>query len=176
VIVEMEKMKDIKEHKTFKLLLESVEKDSKDLEIKNIDRSKFKDIDYKFYHEYVPKDFPDLPPIPTKTEIDEGFVRFSAYRNDKRITPDGRLLPGAYTTTINDSRFVFCGLNAVARYALPNYWPAKYVFTIVPPHDIKIRIGTVKPNFSQSGGGIEAFFETGTPEHTVIGPYKTPER
>src|SRR5258707_11219793 len=37
-----------------------------------------------------------------KTKADEVFKRFSAYENDRRVTPDKGLLPGSYATTEED--------------------------------------------------------------------------
>jgi len=110
------------------------------------------------------------------TRDNEGFKRFSAYKDDKRKTPGRGLRKETYATTVNDINVVPSGLSAVARYALPNPWPAIYVLTITPPKDTKIRCGTVQPAFNQSGGGVEIFFEDETPDNTVSGPYVIPER
>ena len=106
----------------------------------------------------------------------EGFKRFSAYKNDRRITDQRGLREGTYVTTVNDVGVVPSGLGAVARYALPNPWPAVYVSTVTPPGSTPIEYGTVQPAFYQSGGGIEVFFRDGTPNGTVSGPYMITER
>jgi hypothetical protein len=38
------------------------------------------------------------------TKADEVFKRFCAYQNDRRVTPDGRLLPNSYATTDEDAK------------------------------------------------------------------------
>lgn len=111
--------------------------------------------------------------IPRKEEI---FKRFSAYKKDRRVTPDKGLFPGTYATTKNDSTMVPSGLSAVARYALPNCWPAKYVFTIKPSQGTKIKCGTVTPAFNQAGGGVEVCFDDGTECDTVERAKDLPER
>lgn len=110
------------------------------------------------------------------TRDGERFIRFSAYKNDRRITPNRGLFEGTYATTVNDGHVVPSGLSAVARYALPNPWPAIYVLAITPPKDTKIRCGTVRPAFNQSGGGVEILFQNRTPDNTVSGPKVIPER
>jgi len=110
------------------------------------------------------------------TKDHEGFKRFSAYKNDRRITDKRGLLEGTYVTTVNDVGVVPSGLGAVARYALPNPWPAKYVFTVTPLGNTPLEYGTVQPAFHQSGGGVEVFFRMGTGANTVSNPYAIPER
>lgn len=110
------------------------------------------------------------------TRDNEEFKRFSAYKNDRRITPGRSLHQGTYATTVKDISVVPSGLSAVSRYALPNPWPAIYVFTITPPEGTKIQNGTVQPAFNQSGGGVEIFFPNGTSDNTVSDPYIIPDR
>lgn len=107
---------------------------------------------------------------------DEVFKRFSAYKNDNRVTPNRGLYSGTYTTTEKDSTVVPSGLSAVGRYALPNFWPAKYVFDITPSQDTKIKCGTVRPAFNQAGGGVEILFVDGTGPSTVSNPDEISER
>lgn len=97
----------------------------------------------------------------------EIFKRFSAYNNDRRVTSTLSLSPGTYATTNNDSSMVPSGLSAVGRYALPNIWPARYVFRISPSQGTLIKCGTVRPAFNQSGGGVEVLFVNGTTSNTV---------
>jgi len=105
----------------------------------------------------------------------DGFKRFSAYGNDRRITPDRGLAAGSYVTSVSDAQVVPNGLTAIGRYALPNPWPAAYVYTIVPVSGIPIQCGTVRPNFGQSGGGVEVLFVDPAPAGSVCGPYRIPE-
>lgn len=110
------------------------------------------------------------------TKADEVFKRFSAYENDRRVTPDRSLLPGSYATTEEDAKNVKTGKQAVVRYALPNPEPASYVFTITPKKDTKIQRGTVEPANDQPGGGAEVIFSKGTDANTVtLSPAKIPD-
>jgi hypothetical protein len=73
-----------------------------------------------------------------KTLAREVFKRFTAFESDRRITADHGLSPGTYATTEADEKNVKTGLEAVARYALPNPKPAIYVFTVKPLKDTPI--------------------------------------
>lgn len=110
------------------------------------------------------------------TKIGEKFKRFSAFRDDHRINPDGSLKPGSYATTEEDAKNVRTGMDAVRRYALLNPAPAIYVFTIAPPEKTKIKKGIVQPQYNQPGGGVEVKFIDGTPANTVTGPDVISER
>lgn len=105
---------------------------------------------------------------------DEIFKRFSAYRNDKRITDKYGLYPGTYATTEEDAEHVNTGMDAVARYALPNLEPAIYVFTIKPTEKTAIQRGIVQPANNQPGGGVEIIFTKGSDDNTVSGPDTIP--
>jgi len=110
------------------------------------------------------------------TEKNKIFKRFSPYRNDRRINEDGSLKTGAYATTEADARNVKTGTDATNRYALPSDDPAIYVFTIQPPEETAVRIGTVEPANGKPGGGVEALFVEGSPKNTVTGPDTIPAK
>jgi len=110
-----------------------------------------------------------------ETEKDEIFKRFTAYRNDRRITARGSLLHDTYATTEEDARNVKTGKEAVERYALPNPKPAIYRFTIEPNEDTRIRKGIVQQAYSYKGSGVEIIFIDGTTDNTVTGPGTIPE-
>jgi hypothetical protein len=105
---------------------------------------------------------------------EERFKRFSAYANDRRVTPTGALLPGTYATTEEDAKHVRTGRDAVRRYALPNPMPAVNVFTIDPPIRTILKRGIAQPAYGQPGGGVEVIFVTGSPPKTVTGPVQIP--
>jgi len=112
-----------------------------------------------------------------KTEDGDVFIRFTAYMNDRRITPEGALRPGTYATTEADSRNVRTGAEAVERYALPDPRPAKYRFQIDPIKDTVYRGGTVQPAYEHKGGGVEVIFDDGTDDGTVtMSPTILPEK
>ena len=110
-----------------------------------------------------------------KTKEKEVFKRFTAYENDRRINPDGSLLPGTYATTEEDAKNVRTGKEAVARYALPNPKPASNKWTIKPWKDTLVQYGIVEPANDQPGGGVEVLFKDGTHAGTVTGPEKIPD-
>lgn len=125
--------------------------------------------------QYGKKGLPAKDAPHEKTKAGEVFKRFSAYTNDRRILPDGSLLPNTYATTEEDAKNVSTGKQAVARYALPNPEPASNVFTIQPNRDTTIQIGIVLPAYDHPGGGVEVLFGEGTQPRTVTGPEKITE-
>lgn len=110
-----------------------------------------------------------------QTAPGEVFMRFTAYSNDRRITPEKGLLPGTYATTEEDSRVVATGEQAVERYALPNPAPAVYRFRIDPTVGTQHQAGIVQPAYGHAGGGVEVLFTDGTAKDTVSGPAVLPE-
>lgn len=116
-------------------------------------------------------------PLLSRTTLPgEGFIRFSAYPNDKRIGSDGSVANNTYATTIGDARFAVSGLAVAGRYALPNPSPAVYAYTIVPGAGVPARLGTARPAYFQAGGGVELMFPTGAPVGSAFKPYDIPEK
>ncbi len=109
------------------------------------------------------------------TEMEDVFKRFSAYAKDRRVRPDGCLLPGTYATTEADARNVRTGSEAVQRYALPNPAPASYVLTSQPDSKTPIQRGVVAAANGQPGGGVEVIFPNGTQANTTTGPATIPD-
>jgi hypothetical protein len=103
------------------------------------------------------------PPFPLQTREPEYFVRFSAFKNDRRVGADGSLLPGTYVTSKRDAEHVPSGFAAVGRYALPNPMSAIHRFDALAPGGTVGWVGTVLPSFGQSGGGVEIKLTKGLP-------------
>lgn len=113
---------------------------------------------------------------PQNTDAGMTFARFSAYRDDKRITRERSLVEGTYATTWVDAVLnVETGEEAVERYALPDPTPAKFRFRIDPIAGTPYRQGTVQPAFGHEGGGVEVIFDEGTDPGSVTGPRELPE-
>jgi hypothetical protein len=110
------------------------------------------------------------PPFPLLTQSAENFVRFSAFRNDRRVQSNGSLLAGTYVTSKRDANFSPSGCAAVGRYALPNMLPAVNRFDITVPAPTAGLVGTVASAFGQAGGGAEIEFTNATPAGSVTGP------
>jgi hypothetical protein len=115
------------------------------------------------------------PPFVFRSKPKEQFARFSAFLKDRRIQPDGSLLPGTYVTSKLDANFATSGFAVVGRYALPNIMPAVHRFDIVVSGTISGLVGTVAPAFAQSGGGVEIEFTAGAPAGSVTGGATIPE-
>jgi hypothetical protein len=119
-------------------------------------------------------DAPQLPsPIPhrlfrktaliiTRTSSSpQAFFRYSARRRDPRVDPKtGDFASGTYAAPWSEAPLVPSGFAAVARYALPNPFAARRVYTIVTDSTPQV-IGAAAPNHGQSGGGVEVLFPKG---------------
>ena len=101
---------------------------------------------------------------------DEFFVRISAYADDKRIDfINKKLKPGSFTTTFYDYRdCVSTYDDPIDRYALPNDEKINFAFFIKPRSFDKLQRGIVQPAFDHEGGGIEAYFDSGTFDNTFL--------
>ena len=87
------------------------------------------------------------------------FHRFSAFKPDFRVDPaTGSFSAGTYAAPESEVPFVPTGFVAVGRFALPNKWPASYLYEIEAPVGTIVDFGTVAPAFGQAGGGVEAYF------------------
>ena len=83
------------------------------------------------------------------------FFRYTSSPADGRFSA-GQLNSDTYLTTFNDQQFVNSGFGAVGRYALPLPMPASYKHEYTLPAGTRLLVGTVAPQFGQSGGGVEA--------------------
>lgn len=82
------------------------------------------------------------------------FYRFIMVPSDHRYS-GGTIARDTYLTRELDCKMVNTGFGAVGRYALPIPVPASYVFEYLLPAGTVLNVGTVAPNFGQSGGGVE---------------------
>jgi len=121
-------------------------------------------------------DGPATESSPRNTDKSILFARFTAHRDDKRITSVGGLVPGTYATTWVDAVLnVMTGAEAVERYALPDPTPAKFRFRIDPLAGTLYRQGIVQPAFGHEGGGEEVLFDEGCAPGSVTGMKELPE-
>lgn len=111
----------------------------------------------------------------TLTKAGEIFCRFSAFRDDFRITEHRALTPGTFATTKEDADKVKTGREAISRYALENKNSANNRFTITPEENTELQEGIVQPAYGETGGGIEVIFVNGTTNWTVSQPEVLPE-
>jgi hypothetical protein len=108
------------------------------------------------------------------TQANDTFVRYSAFRADRRIGSQGNVLPGTYATSAMDAKLALTGYGNVGRYALPNLLPPVYQFDITMPTPTPAMVGTIAPAFGQAGGGAEIELTQGSPAGTVQGPKMIP--
>ena len=115
------------------------------------------------------------PAFPLLTNSSELLVRFSAFSGDRRVSPDGSVLPGTYVTSERDAAFSPSGFAVVGRYAPPNMLPAVHRFDITVPARTAGLVGTVVPAFGQAGGGVEIELKDGAARGSVTGRSTIPE-
>ncbi len=84
------------------------------------------------------------------------MFRFTASKDD--ICYDSEKLElrkNTYLAPMLDVVNVTTGYRAVGRYSLPFPAPARYQHEYIIPANTHIHVGTVEPQFGQSGGGVE---------------------
>jgi len=113
---------------------------------------------------------PSLPPnlyahlpFQAATRPNEHFFRFEAWPTSLKLTVGnpGAIAAGTYASPASELPFMTTGFGAVARAALPSYFPAVFRYELKPAPSTQMRCGAVIPNYGQSGGGVEVFFLNG---------------
>lgn len=101
-------------------------------------------------------------PLVTKTNGEEGFLRFSWVTPDLRVNSvNGTVSPGTYAAPYRDGIKISSGLEAVGRFALYVVLPAKFTVLLTPPPGTAVELGAVAPAHGQAGGGVEGYFPAG---------------
>lgn len=122
----------------------------------------------------APAPWPSSPTLVAKSTTigSEVFWRLCAVKPDPRLRGNV-LVPGTYLTSDEDMKLVNTGFGVVGRYALPSPFPASHINECRPTGGETFNIGTTRPNFGQSGGGVEILF----PSYSVPATYhkKMPE-
>lgn len=99
-----------------------------------------------------------LPPFRTITKPSEVFYRFEPWPTSRRINQgDQSIAAETYAAPESELFFAPTGFAAVARYALPQIFPAVFRWELQPARTT-ILCGAVVPRFGQSGGGVEVYF------------------
>jgi hypothetical protein len=100
------------------------------------------------------------------------FYRFLSSNSDCCFNGT-ELLKNTYLTSVTDGSHVTSGFEAVGRYSLPIPFSANYRAEYLLPAATAIDVGTVAPNFGQSGGGVEVRLHNDT-KVTFIGLHALP--
>jgi hypothetical protein len=90
------------------------------------------------------------------------FYRYESFPTSRRIDVRNHrvLLPGTYGCPPLEPQYIASGLGAVARFALPSLFPARWGYELQPPPRTPMKYGASVPLYGQSGGGVEVFFPT----------------
>jgi hypothetical protein len=106
------------------------------------------------------------------TEDREVFFRCEAWPTSRRvIAATNTVVVNTFASPHAEVPFIPTGFAAVARTALPSFFPAVFRYEIKPPTATPILCGAVVPMFGQSGGGVEVCFMS---QFTNIGPIAHP--
>ena len=97
-------------------------------------------------------------PFLTKTSQNDVFYRWEPFPTSVKINQSGgTIAQNTFAAPYSEAPFVPTGFAAVARYALPQPFPACWRWELQPvPCDI--RCGASVPMHGQSGGGVEVKF------------------
>jgi hypothetical protein len=97
-------------------------------------------------------------PFGAMTAADTVIYRWEAFPTSRRIDQDKRTIAqDTYAAPASEVPFAPTGFGAVARFALPNLWPACFRWEIQPDKTF-IECGASVPLYGQSGGGVEVRF------------------
>lgn len=103
-------------------------------------------------------------PFQTTTRAKEIFWRFEAWPTSQRLLDVSgvpTIRPGTFASPRSELRFLPTGFSAVARNALPSFFPACFRYRLTPAAKTHILCGAVIPMYGQSGGGVEVMFDKG---------------
>jgi hypothetical protein len=108
-------------------------------------------------------------PFETVTRPREVFYRFEPWPNSRRVLQSSNsVVANTFAAPQSELFFNPTGFAAVARNALPNLFPACFRWEIQPTVKTAIYCGAIVPMFGQSGGGVEVYFTTMTPNRGPI--------
>jgi hypothetical protein len=100
------------------------------------------------------------------------YYRCEPFPTSRRIDQTNRTVAsGTYAAPASELPFMPTGLAAVARYALPSLFPARWRWELQPSAGTMIDYGASVPLYGQSGGGVEVMFPNGA---TNRGPIANP--
>jgi hypothetical protein len=130
-----------------------------------------------------------LPPVPPRpayvyghlpfhgvTGLDDVFYRFESFPTSVRIDQNkGRIVKDTYAAPSSEAPFAPTGFGAVARFALPTLWPARWRWEIQPLALTPVKMGASVPLNGQSGGGVEVMFVNDVQNRgPIANPYVLP--
>ena len=97
-------------------------------------------------------------PFLTRTNENDVFYRWEPFPTSIKVNQSAGLIAAkTFAAPFLETQFVPTGFGAVARYALPQPFPACFRWELQPvPNDI--RCGASVPMNGQSGGGVEVMF------------------
>jgi len=91
------------------------------------------------------------------------MLRYTATKHDVCFdSTQSELRSNTYLTPLSERAHVSVGYGVVGRYSLPCPYPARYLHGYRLSKGASFRVGTVEPQFGQSGGGVEICLDADT--------------
>jgi hypothetical protein len=102
------------------------------------------------------------------------YYRFEAWPTSRRVNQRAKtILNGTFASPSSELQFLPTGFAAVARNALPSFFPAVFRYELAPNVGTTVLCGAVVPMFGMSGGGVEAILNR-LPHTKNRGPIANP--
>lgn len=103
------------------------------------------------------------------TEVDDIFYRYEPFPTSRRIHQSTKTIDAAtFAAPASEAPFTPTGFSAVARFALPSLFPARWRWELQPVAKTGIKCGASVPLYGQSGGGVEVMFVSKTQTRGAI--------
>jgi hypothetical protein len=111
-------------------------------------------------------------PFHAVTRQGETFYRWEAWPTSLRVHPVSQQVdPWTFAGPEAELKLIETGFAAVARAALPSFFPHVFRWKLEPPLNTSMLCGAVVPMYVQAGGGVEVCFDVGarnTPSSQVV--------
>jgi hypothetical protein len=107
------------------------------------------------------------------TQANDIFYRYEPFPTSRRINPaTNTIAPNTFAAPESELKLTPSGFSAVARFALPSLFPARWRWELKPAVGVVLKCGASVPLYGQSGGGVEVMFVARTTTRSpILNPY-----
>jgi hypothetical protein len=103
------------------------------------------------------------------TQANDTFYRYEPFPTSRRINQAAKTIAAnTFAAPESEMRLTPSGFSAVARFALPSLFPARWRWELKPDAGTKLQCGASVPLYGQSGGGVEVMFVASTKTRASI--------
>jgi hypothetical protein len=97
------------------------------------------------------------------TQAKDVFYRYESFPTSQRINQTTKTIAAnSFAAPESEMPLTPSGFSAVARFALPSLFPARWRWELKPVAGTVLKCGASVPLYGQSGGGVEAMFVAST--------------